>query len=397
MHPHPLEEGRIPMSVQQGFSLTLESPPIPQGNGQCSPDVLYDLLSGLLSRSAWSGIVLVHVDNYIKKLYICSGELVFARSNLMDDRLGEVIYRKGLINLEELLQSTTQVTRERRFGQVLLSSQIFQEKTLWEALKAQIHSIIVSVFMAENVSYELQPLDSYEFHLSFPDSSTLLKDAYLYGVLYRNFISRLDFPSNPSLTLTSDAQIQLTKERGTFLSDMLSLVQTTQFMTAFLETSKLIQSYSMAALMDLYKKNYVQLGSLGASITMAQKDSELFYLVECYNLLVKKIAGLYRQDQLLFPINQLKEMAESLNKDKTFGIFIDGEGALSPCTLEDWAIVMRSFPEKEGDLGKKSVSLLRYLLQIAGDRLSRKNMEPIYQDYRKIFEKLKKQSSYQCP
>ena len=68
------------------------------GFGVCSAETLVSLLSGLVFRN-FSGTLDLLIGSQKKSLYFKSGELVFARSNLMDDRLGEVIYRGGKICL----------------------------------------------------------------------------------------------------------------------------------------------------------------------------------------------------------------------------------------------------------------------------------------------------------
>ncbi len=79
----------------------------------------------------WSGSVSVEDEWGQKKLYFRDGELVFARSNAMDHRLGEVMYRQGLISLDELTESAVQVTRTLKFGQVLLTRKFFEPCDLW--------------------------------------------------------------------------------------------------------------------------------------------------------------------------------------------------------------------------------------------------------------------------
>src|SRR4051812_28512848 len=73
----------------------------PTGMASCPIEVFKDFLLGL-HRAAWSGIVSVDTGYGYKKVYLNRGELVFAGSNVVDDRLGEVIYREARLSLDQL-------------------------------------------------------------------------------------------------------------------------------------------------------------------------------------------------------------------------------------------------------------------------------------------------------
>src|SRR5690606_26109535 len=85
-----------------------------------------------------------------------NGDIVFAASNVIDDRLGEVIYRQAKITLDELTTSAALVSKKQKFGQVLLNNRVFTNRHLWDALKCQVAEIIRSVFMVSDVYVELK-------------------------------------------------------------------------------------------------------------------------------------------------------------------------------------------------------------------------------------------------
>src|SRR5690606_3773150 len=117
----------------------------------------------------------------------------FARSNIIDDRLGEVIYRWDAISLDQLAESAVKVTRVRKFGQVLLTSGIFSTVDLWNALKMQVRDIVRSIFLVPRVYVEIEgasrPAPS---EVVFPEgTSTLIHESYSFGCMLREFIERL--------------------------------------------------------------------------------------------------------------------------------------------------------------------------------------------------------------
>ena len=96
-----------------------------------SIDVFTSALLGLISND-FSGIVYIKINSSDKKLYIHKGQIVFASSTMIDDRLGEVIYRKGLITLDQMTEAAVKVTRKLKFGRVMIESNIFNSIDLWE-------------------------------------------------------------------------------------------------------------------------------------------------------------------------------------------------------------------------------------------------------------------------
>jgi hypothetical protein len=173
-----------------------ENPSAAYGVANCSSEMLYDLLFGLNHRR-WSGMVVVDVGFAKKKLYFSGGECVFAASDLMDDRLGEVIYREAIISMEQLANFAVQVDRKTKFGQVLLKSGEFNNTDLWNALKYQVRDVFFSVFLAERSYLEVYP-NSAPVEIAFEEGTeSLLETAFSYGSQFRAFKSRILAPSGP--------------------------------------------------------------------------------------------------------------------------------------------------------------------------------------------------------
>ena len=116
--------------------------------GRNSLQVFGHLLQGLIS-DRWSGTITANTAECKKRIYLDQGRFCFATSTLMDDRLGEVLYRRDLLTIDQLAELAMKVTPTLKFGQVLRKHGIMSSSQLWHALQTQVISTIKSLFMNE--------------------------------------------------------------------------------------------------------------------------------------------------------------------------------------------------------------------------------------------------------
>lgn len=86
-------------------------------------------------------------ENVLKKLYFSKGELQFASSNLVRERLGEILCREGKISQEQciMLNKMREKTRDK-LGKLLVKHRILTKHELYAALQYQAKTIAVSTF-----------------------------------------------------------------------------------------------------------------------------------------------------------------------------------------------------------------------------------------------------------
>jgi len=114
-----------------------------------------------IANAGWRGNLAVHGrDNTHRVLSLDQGALKVARSNHSDDRLGEVLYRKGALTrmqLEELLEETG----GRRIGQRIIEKGILDQESLFEHLKNQASQIFFgSLLISDGVYVFTSPDES---------------------------------------------------------------------------------------------------------------------------------------------------------------------------------------------------------------------------------------------
>jgi hypothetical protein len=122
---------------------------------------LADLLK-FIHSSGKSGFVLFAQGDHEKTVYLNRGEVVFASSNQLVDRIGESLLRNGIITLEQLHAAEARWSPGVRFGKALVELGVLTPRDLWNAVKSQVEEIVRSLFAYTGGSFhfwegEVQP------------------------------------------------------------------------------------------------------------------------------------------------------------------------------------------------------------------------------------------------
>ncbi len=93
-------------------------------------------------------------DNRVKSIYLKEGQIVFASSNLEQDRLGEMLLKAGKLSHQQYEQSVEVLkTTGKRQGAVLVELGFLTPKELFEGLKYQVLEILYSLFLWKEGRY----------------------------------------------------------------------------------------------------------------------------------------------------------------------------------------------------------------------------------------------------
>ena len=129
---------------------------VPGGfKGQLSQLPLPDILQWLRTSQA-TGVLTLVSGGARKALYMKLGRVVFASSNLPNDRLGEIMIREGKITVEEYDQSIKAISKGRRQGKALVEMGALSPKDLWEGIQFQVREIVFSVFQWEDGHFHFE-------------------------------------------------------------------------------------------------------------------------------------------------------------------------------------------------------------------------------------------------
>jgi Domain of unknown function (DUF4388) len=118
------------------------------------PSVLRPLI-----REKKTGPLRITRGRITKTLYLSDGRLIFATSTDPDDRLGEMLLRKGLITYRSLEESVRAIKAGKRQGTLLVESGAIRSKDLVDGVTEQVQEIIYSVFLWEDGAFEFEAGD----------------------------------------------------------------------------------------------------------------------------------------------------------------------------------------------------------------------------------------------
>lgn len=337
------------------------------GFAKCSADMVYDLCTGIIRRK-WSGMI--HVDTGFgnKKIYFKHGELVFASSDLMDDRLGEVIYRDSIISLDQLTKFAVQVDRNTKFGQVLLRSGTFSTTDLWYSLKAQVREIFRSIFLMDVCYVEVHSNES-PMEVSFEDGTDLLLEAaFSFGAQFRSFSRRLNV--DVRIHLGDPASISKSN-LGTFVGDFIELCKDTPAIDEVLARSQLARINTLVCLHKLVAIGVLRLEGL-SEINHSRSDTAFTNLrsaIDAYQMLHGAALQAFSVSGVAMPVQDLIGFGLALNRDGLVSLYLDPTGNLAADSISDMLNQCASNVQRLQYFQGRVESLIRFLMQMSCDIL----------------------------
>jgi hypothetical protein len=103
-------------------------------------------LMALISSMRRDGYLSLFIPHARKTVYFSGGEIVYATSTVEDDRLGEILWRRGFLDLEQLYEVHDLVTPQKKLGAILVERKLITPRQLYEGIKEQVQEIVYSTF-----------------------------------------------------------------------------------------------------------------------------------------------------------------------------------------------------------------------------------------------------------
>jgi hypothetical protein len=110
-------------------------------------------------RAKRTGVLRFARRRFVKTVYLSEGRLIFATSNDPDDRLGEMLLRKGRISYRVLEASVRAMHGGKRQGTLLVENGSIYSRDLVEGVTEQVQEIIYSLFGWDEGDWEFVPGD----------------------------------------------------------------------------------------------------------------------------------------------------------------------------------------------------------------------------------------------
>lgn len=343
------------------------------GMAHCSVELFSDFLMGL-HQQLWSGTVIVDVGQGVKRLFFEQGRLVFAGSNIMDDRLGEIIYRQGMITLDQLTDSAVRVDKKTKFGQVLLNRRIFSTVDLSIALRAQVKEILRSVFMSSSVYFEFRDGENQApTQVVFSEGTrALLLECMCYGAAFRDFMR--DTTDDTAVMLSASSEESAPNFGGTFLDDFVGLVREARTRKALVEASKLAPNGTLSYLMYLCHRGVCRVSpsDAGPSASGGRFEGGLSRLrakIDAYTVLVPMVRKVFADNNVEFPIGDVTRFVSDLNPGEFVSLFLDEGCMLGTPSVRTIMAQSRHVPGRAEYFESRLESMIQFLLQVTGDLL----------------------------
>lgn len=134
------------------------------------PDILEQLRQGKAT-----GTLTVRRKEIVKCIYVKSGQIVFATSTGIHDRLGEILVRSGKLtreNLDHALRIYKKNAGLKKLGAILVENGLVSPRDLFSGLKVQVKDIIFSLFLWADGEYQFDeslPSDIIQLQINFQE------------------------------------------------------------------------------------------------------------------------------------------------------------------------------------------------------------------------------------
>ena len=125
-------------------------------NGDLAEGVVPDLLREIYVGRRNGTLTLVRGDER-QSLRFRRGHIVNAHTNVLEERLGEMLVRRGLLSEADLARATEIVVREgRRLGEVLAELELIDANGLEDAVALHVHEMLAKVFLWHEGSFTFE-------------------------------------------------------------------------------------------------------------------------------------------------------------------------------------------------------------------------------------------------
>ena len=350
--------------------------------GRNSLQVFGHLLQGLI-RDRWSGTITANTPDWKKRIYLDQGQFCFAASTLLEDRLGEVLYRHDMLTIEQLEELAMQVTPTAKFGHVLRKHGIMSSSQIWHALQTQIISTIKSLFMEDRISYLIQrgapPSGNF---IIIDDCYDLVENFKAFNSFFLKFCHSI----NNDTTLIISPRKSAAWRRSCFYGDMLTLIDSNSKVREVIKLSRLRVPYTMAALLELLTMNVCSLSSdfVNKNPLVGVELTAIKTAADSYRVLLEKSTAAFVRHGRESELQEVCKFSRTLVHPELQTLILDNNAELSLHALARIADHCLFDTSRIYFYSCKLWTLTRFLVQTAVDALPADEVQPLTELYRQL-------------
>jgi hypothetical protein len=123
------------------------------------PGSICDIVS-LIGQASWKGELIVMSPNVTRSVYFDGAQVICASSNADGERLGEVLYRYGVLTREQVEEAAKAVTTDLRFGEAAVKLGFVSREKLFQLMGKQTEEVVYNVLLVSDGMFYF--LDSYD-------------------------------------------------------------------------------------------------------------------------------------------------------------------------------------------------------------------------------------------
>jgi hypothetical protein len=118
-----------------------------------TPGALYDIV-GLVAQTQWRGELVVYAEDGIRTIFFDRGSVIGAITNVPEERLGELLYRFGVLTREQLDELVTASTRTgKRLGESAIELSLVDVGTLYPMMARQVEEVLYGALQVKLGSF----------------------------------------------------------------------------------------------------------------------------------------------------------------------------------------------------------------------------------------------------
>ncbi len=167
-------------------------------------------------KNKLTGTLKVSGDNYKKSIFFKNGAILYAKTDLIQERLGEILFKSGKITRQEFWNIHKMIEgKSDKIGKILVANNILTEKDVFVGIRLQIKAVSLSLFTINHGQWSFEesepdvPEDS-KFNIDLGQVIIEGSEKYIRNL---NFYKNQNFSKAPEYKDISKEIIDILPER----------------------------------------------------------------------------------------------------------------------------------------------------------------------------------------
>ncbi len=136
-----LERSPLNVMLVRRVEKSLQAPVLRLAGEIKTPGALCDIIA-MIAQSGWKGELISIDEAKVRSLYFDAGSVIGAQTNVAEERLGETLYRFGVVTREQLESTVKASTKSgKRFGEAAVELDFVSPEQLYPMMARQVEEV----------------------------------------------------------------------------------------------------------------------------------------------------------------------------------------------------------------------------------------------------------------